>query len=394
MYGHAQPATRLRSRPQRRLNVGDENEAIPTILTDRHRTLGARMAPFGGFQMPIQYDGIVSEHNAVRRGVGLFDTCHMGEFIIQGSSATSDLDHLLTCNVATLDAGQCRYGLICNPDGGVIDDMIIYRTGEVSYMMVVNAGTQAGDFAWIREQVSDRTELRDVSQETGKIDLQGPDAPAMLANLLDDPIAGLKYFRFLENRLDEATVRVSRTGYTGEIGFELYASNATTLILWDRLLEAGATPAGLGARDTLRLEVGLPLYGHEMGTNRNAGESGFTSILSPDKNFVGCEAVRRHMDGGSVLTGVVLDGRRAAREGDVIQLVDGETVGEVTSGSFSPSLGRAIALGYVRREHVQPGQKVKVVTARQDLPGTLESTPLYKEGTARKSLKQFLEASS
>ena len=371
--------------------MSESLEAKPTLLLERHLSLGAKMAPFGGFLMPIQYSGIVREHEAVRTATGLFDTCHMGEFHFTGTEAVADLERLVSCNVASLGIGQCRYGLLCNPAGGVIDDLILYRKGDAEFMMVVNAGTQAGDLAWIRDHLRAGTDVTDLSGETGKLDLQGPGAPAMLAGLLDVPFNGLKYFRFMDNTLEGEPVLVSRTGYTGEIGFELYASESMTLRLWDRLLEGGAQPAGLGARDTLRLEVGLPLYGHEMDVKRNAAESGFTSVLSSDKDFVGCESVRRVSPSSSSLMGVLLEGRRAAREGDVVQLAGGEAVGVVTSGSFAPSLGCAIALAYIRCAHADAGRAVEVVTARQVLSGKLVHTPFYRNGTVRKALINFLE---
>lgn len=369
----------------------ESGDVTPTILRGRHEALGAKMAPFGGFLMPIQYSGIVREHEAVRREAGLFDTCHMGEFEIRGADAAADLDRIVSCNVLTLEVGQCRYGMICNPAGGVIDDMIVYRTADKDFLMVVNAGTQSGDLAWIQSHVSRQTSVVDVSADTGKLDLQGPRAPAILASLLDAPIAGLRYFRFADNTFAGTPVRVSRTGYTGEMGFEIYASNDTTLALWDALLDRGVLPAGLGARDTLRLEVGLPLYGHEMGPERNAAESGFTSALSRDKEFIGAEAVRAHADQGSVLIGVTLEGRRAAREGDRIQTPEGEDIGEVTSGSFAPSLGHAVALGYVQRAFAHVGDPVQLSTSRQVLPGRLSGTQFYDQGTVRKPMKGFLE---
>lgn len=341
--------------------------------------------------MPVQYSGIVREHAAVRTAAGIFDTCHMGEFHFRGAGAVADLERLVSCNVGSMLPGQCRYGLLCNPEGGVIDDMILYRQDDAEFMMVVNAGTRAGDLTWIQDHLGAETQVHDCSEETGKLDLQGPGAPAMLAGLIDAPLRGLNYFRFLNTHVDGHAVLVSRTGYTGEIGFELYASVKATVKLWDRLLACGALPAGLGARDTLRLEAGLPLYGHEMNPNRNAAESGFTSVLSTDKEFVGCESVRRVSPSESLLTGIVLQGRQAAREGDVVQLSSGESVGVVTSGSFAPSLGCAVALAYVQRAQAGPGQDVEVVTSRQVLRGKLSRTPFYKNGTARKPIRMFLE---
>ncbi len=261
-------------------------------------------------------------------------------------------------------------------------------------MIVVNAGTQAGDFEWIRERVSATTSVENISEATGKLDLQGPRSPALLQSLLDEPLDGLKYFAFRENRFNGRSLLVSRTGYTGEIGFELYADPETTLSLWDACLEAGAVPAGLGARDTLRLEVGLPLYGHEMTAERNAVQSGFTNVIADDKDFIGAAAIRGAAGTGQRLIGCVLDGRRAAREGDRFCLENGDGIGVVTSGSFAPSLGQAVAMGYVDVEHCRAGLPVQIETARQALRGSLQETPFYKNGTVRMPLRAFLETAS
>lgn len=360
-----------------------------TVLYDIHVALGARMGPFGGYEMPIQYEGILKEHENCRQNAALFDTCHMGEFRMSGPSADRALEGLLTCEVASLAIGQCRYGLLCNENGGVIDDLVVYRTGEQEFMVVVNAGTQDGDFEWIRSHIARGVRVENASNETSKIDLQGPAAPRIMQRLVGRSVAGLTYYHFAENRYRDHRILVSRTGYTGEIGFELYFDEGDLAQqFWKDAMTLGAVAAGLGARDTLRLEMGMPLYGHELSADRNAAESGFKKAIASHKNFVGAGAVR---DGGSAqLVGIRMEDRRAARQGDSICDEAGHAIGAVTSGSFAPSLGRAIALAYVTRDASAIGSKVRVQTARQELAGTIEPTPFYKEGTARKSMVAFL----
>ena len=247
-----------------------------TALYDLHVSLGARMGPFGGWLMPIQYAGIVKEHEACRRNAALFDTCHMGEFLVRGPLAAAALERLVTCEVSSLAAGQCRYGLMCNENGGVIDDLLLYRMSEQEFMVVVNAGTQDGDFEWIRSHVAGGTQVESLSGRTFKVDLQGPAAPRIMRGLAEMPPANLTYYHFADNRYGGRRVLVSRTGYTGEIGFEIYFENGDLAArFWKAAMALGATPAGLGARDTLRLEMGMPLYGHELSVDRNAAESGF-----------------------------------------------------------------------------------------------------------------------
>ncbi len=360
-----------------------------TPLTSRHERLGARMAPFGGFLMPIQYTGIVAEHESARHGTAVFDTCHMGEFRVSGPTALADIEHLVSCDVAPMDVGQCRYGMMCNPSGGVIDDLLVYRLDEDDFMLVVNAGTQGGDFEWVSSHASGGTILRDISDETAKVDLQGPGAPRTVQRLLDAPIDGMKFYRFQHNSYKGQQVLISRTGYTGEIGFEFYGSPDLAVRFWDDCLEAGAVPAGLGARDPLRLEVGMPLYGHELSADRNAARAGFSRSISGTKSFVGAEALRSEDGRKECLVGLAFEGRQTAREGNRILSGDGSTIGIVTSGSYAPSLGHAIALGYVTTEVAVPGTEV-VVEARRSLPGVVVELPFYREGTARKALAGFL----
>lgn len=361
-----------------------------TFLYDSHISRGAAMAPFGGFEMPIRYEGILAEHFAARKAAAIFDTCHMGEFSITGPAAAADLDKIVSCPVASMKTGQCRYGFICNRQGGVLDDQIVYRLGETEFFMVVNASTQDADFKWIKLNISSETSLKNLSSETGKVDLQGPLSPKIINKLLERPIDDLSYYRWMHNEYKGQTILVSRTGYTGEIGFEIYLDERHTVSFWDDCIALGAQPAGLGARDTLRLEMGFPLYGHELDETRNAAESGFKRALGPHKEFIGSPVVLDSRNVHHLLCGIKLDGRRTARTGDVIRSTSGKTTGVITSGSFSPSLECAIAMGYIVTHDGVTGNKVIVAAERSDLTGIVVEMPFYKSATARQALSAFL----
>jgi aminomethyltransferase len=358
-----------------------------TPLHEQHLKLGARMAPFAGFDMPIQYTGIIHEHQATRTSAAVFDTCHMGEFQLRGSSVLTDLERIVTCRLSDLPPGHCRYGLMCNVEGGVVDDLLVYRLADNEFMLVVNAGTRAKDYQWLCSHLSSASEIRDCSDETAKIDLQGPDAPRIAQILLDAPIDGMVFYSFARNAINGEPVLVSRTGYTGEVGFEFYGTAPIIIGAWQRCLELGAWPAGLGARDTLRLEMGMPLYGHEWCESRNASESGFTHAFALDKEFIGADAVRRTP--ASRLCGIRVSGRRAVRAGDEV-LLDGRKVGEVTSGSFAPSLQVPVALAYVRADVAGEGTPLTLRHHDRQFDGTVVPLPFYTSGTARKRLSRFL----
>jgi aminomethyltransferase len=361
-----------------------------TIFHDTHVLLGAKMAPFGGYIMPIQYDGIMKEHLAARTHAALFDTCHMGEFRIEGKTACSDLDAILSCDVSSLKTGRCKYGFICNPEGGTIDDMVIYRISETVFFMVVNASTQENDFCWIRDHLLKTTTVIDLSQETAKIDLQGPHCIAIIQKLLENPILDLTYYSFMYNSYKGKEILISRTGYTGEIGFEIYCDEKRALQFWMESMELGAHPAGLGARDTLRLEMGFPLYDHELDKKRNAAEAHFVKAIATNKRFIGSEVVCDPSRLRHILAGILLDDRRAGRSGDKIYDTIHNEIGQVTSGSFGPSIGRAIAMGYIVKERHKIGEKVMIANERFDLSGEIVELPFYHNGTARKKLSDFL----
>ena len=359
-----------------------------TPLYDEHISLGARMAEFGGFAMPIQYRGIMVEHEACRGAVALFDTCHMGQVRISGAHAVADLDGLVSSDVSTLAVGRCRYGLMCNEAGGVIDDLIFYRVKDEELLVVVNAGTQEADVDWFRRHVSADTSVEWLHAATAKVDIQGPGAPALVRRLLDGPLPeGMRYFSFCESVWRGAEVMLSRTGYTGELGFELYCAAERVVALWRDCLLLGAVPAGLGARDTLRLEAGLPLYGHELSSDRNAAQAGLSWCVSSRKEFVGSGAIATD-PGKEILTGIRMEGRRAVRAGDTVVASFSDTpVGVITSGSFAPSAGCAIALAYVEPDVALPGTPVEVVTSRSRAGGHTVKRPFVDGLTARNAVE-------
>jgi len=339
---------------------------------------------FAGWDMPVQYEGILAEHQRTRRACTVFDTCHMGEFELSGPGAAADLERLLTMRIGTMAVGQCRYGYLLREDGGVLDDLTCYRLGPDRFWLIVNAATRFGDFEWLRAHVAPSTRLQDRSDELGKLDVQGPHSWRVLGAALGRSVPALKYFRLLETEWNGHPVLVSRTGYTGEWGYEVYLPAHATVELWRRLLASGASPAGLGARDTLRLEMGYPLYGHELSTERTPVAATRGAFVDMTKEFVGREAVRRDLERGCAryLAGLRLDGRRAARSGATI-LRDGRPVGEVTSGAYAPSLGVAVALGYVDAELTQEGTRLELKAGSARLIGTVVPLPFWTHGTAR-----------
>lgn len=366
-------------------------DAIKTVLYDEHLALNARMAPFGGFDMPIQYTGIIKEHEATRKTAAIFDTCHMGEFEVEGPEAANDLDKILSSPIADMQNGQCRYGFICNEDGGVIDDEITYRINEDKFFIVVNAGTQNFDFEWFKKHISSSTKIKNLSEKLAKLDIQGPDSVKITTKMLDEPITDLKFYRFMKNSYKNSEIIVSRTGYTGEMGFEVYLPVEKAVEFWREAIELGATPAGLGCRDTLRLEMGFPLYGHELNEKRNPAESGFERAIGKDKEFIGSNIVLDEAKAKMKLCGLILEGRQSAREQNVIWKNDeGEEIGIVTSGSFSPSLQKAIAFAYIDKKFSEIGNTVYVHNGRKALKAEITEVPFYKEGTCRKAISNFI----
>ena len=344
------------------------------------------MAPFGGWDMPIQYEGIMPEHAWTRTRAAVFDICHMGEFELRGPSAQADLERLLTQNVATIAEGQARYGYLLREDGGVIDDLTCYRFGPDHFWLIVNASTCADDAAWIRGRLSPQTRFEDISPRTAKLDLQGPAAREALEQAFATTAPDLKYFRFATLALDGVPCVLSRTGYTGEFGYELYFPIEHTVAFWQRLLAGGLVkPVGLGARDTLRLEVGYPLYGHELGLDRTPVAASRGLFMDLKKDFIGQAACAREVAQGCprYLCGLELESKRAARAHDPV-FSGGELAGEVTSGSLAPSLGRAVAMAYVQADRCAPGTALEVECHGKRLPARVVELPFYKDGSARR----------
>ena len=357
-------------------------DLLTTPLTSRHRELGAKMAPFAGYDMPVQYPaGILAEHAHTRTKASVFDICHMGEFMITGTGTAEALDNLLTHDVPALPVGRCRYGFMLNEQGGIIDDLIIYRLGGDGFMLVVNGARREIDFSWLSRRLPGQVRLDDVSDGTGKIDLQGPGSLPVLEAVLGGGWRDLPYFSFRARTWQGLEVLVSRTGYTGELGYELYVPAGLTPELWDALLEhPEVAPAGLGARDTLRLEVGLPLYGQDLDEDHTPMESGYGFFAKKDREFVGRAGLG---DVRQRLVGLEVAGRRSPRHNDPV-LVGGQAVGVVTSGSFAPSLGHCVALAWVDAVHAEEKEYV-VQAKRAELPARRVKPPFYDQGTARMS---------
>ena len=363
------------------------SELLETPLAAWHRAHGAKMAPFAGWSMPIQYEGILAEHGHTRTAASVFDICHMGQFVVRGEGAARLLALAVTHNLDALKPGTCRYGFLLNPQGGVLDDLIVYRMGTDHFFLVVNAACAEGDFAALSERLPGLVE--NISARSGKIDLQGPASVEVLEKLLGEKLRDLGYFSFRECSFAGRPLLVSRTGYTGELGYELYPARDRTLALWKALLADGRVkPAGLGARDTLRLEAGLPLYGHELDAEHSPAESGMSALLTSTAPYIGHEHARDIRR--QVLLPLVLDGRRTARSGDAVILPgadgqSGEVVGRVTSGSFAPSLGYAVALAFVDKSHAER-DTFALVAGKSVLAARRTALPFYIGGTARTRL--------
>ncbi len=360
-----------------------------TPLHRRHVALNARIAPFSGWDMPIEYESILVEHLWTRTEATIFDTCHMGEFSLRGPSAQADLERLLTQNVATLPAGRARYGYLLREDGGCLDDLTCYRFGPDHFWLVVNAGTLASDAEWIRSQLSPRTEFEDLSPRSAKLDIQGPRARVLIEEAFGEKFPDLGYFHFATKRLAGIPTIISRTGYTGEFGYELYLPSNAAVDFWDIITKPGKIkPAGLGARDTLRLEAGYPLYGHELGPDRTPVAATRGQFMDFQKRFTGHDACRRDRDEGCrrYLCGLRLNSKRAARAGDKV-LLGAREVGVVTSGAPAPSLNVAIAMAYVDSNETAHGTELEIDARGTRLPAEVVGLPFYQQGTARARLQ-------
>lgn len=362
-----------------------------TALYDRHKQLGARLIPFAGWEMPVQYQGIIAEHNAVRNNAGLFDLGHMGEFLVTGPDALAFLQYTTTNDLSTLEPGQAKYTLLSNEHGGVIDDLIVYRNpeGEDGYTVVMNASNAERDVAWWNGVWSRREDfkvtLRDISADTGMVAIQGPTAAAITARVTDTDLTTVEEFTWVNAIVAGVPAKLARTGYTGEDGFEIYAENGRIGEIWDGLMDAGKedglVPVGLGARDTLRLEARMPLYGQELGDDISPYEAGLGWAVNLEKgDFIGREKmveVKANKPGNRTV-GFKLVGRGGSPRTHYPVMVDGEEVGEVTSGAMSPTLGENIGLARIRREYAGVGKPLQIMIRNKPVEAIQVKTPFYK----------------
>ncbi len=379
------PAPRPWRRSTAREHVISSPHSEPkrTALHAQHRQLGARMVDFAGWTMPLQYDGLIKEHQRVRDSAGLFDVSHMGELFFNGPGAAATLDRLATNDVAGLDNGQVLYTPFCNPQGGVRDDVLVYRLAATRFMVVVNAANTAKILAWSRQHLQAETEIEDRTEELSLLALQGPQCAAILSRsrALGRAAASLEalpYYRFVPGEGD--VLLVSRTGYTGERGFEIYVRAAAAVAVWQEILALGGErvgPAGLGARDTLRFEVGYCLYGHELDEDVSPLEAGLGWTVKWKKpNFLGKEALLAQRQAGPPrkLIGLEPEGRVIARSGCAVRSA-GRVVGKVTSGTFAPSLERSLALALVQQDAVE--LPLELVIREREVPAHRVELPFF-----------------
>ena len=361
-------------------------EARYTPLRARHESLGASFTDFGGWQMPVRYTSDLAEHHAVRQTAGLFDISHMAEFLIEGPDAAAYLDYALAGRISTMTVGKAKYSLVLAPEGGIVDDVIAYRLAEERYLIISNAGNRDAVSGALQQRIgSFDVAVSDVSDDYALLAVQGPAAEAIVAATagIDEvsiPWNEQKYYAWASARYHGEPLLLARTGYTGEDGFELLVHAADAPALWDALLAAGAphglVPAGLAARDTLRLEAGMPLYGHELSLDTKPSQAGLGRVVAADKEaFVGKDGAAAASD-ARVLTGLAAEGKRAGRAGYAVLAADGTVVGEVTSGALSPTLGHPIAMAYVDPAAVVADLFLDVRGTK--IPAAVTDLPFYR----------------
>lgn len=364
--------------------------AKKTPLYDTHEQLGAKLIDFGGFDMPVQYSGIKLEHEAVRNAVGMFDVSHMGEFMVTGPEALDLIQYVTTNDASKLTDGRAQYTVMCYEDGGIVDDLLVYRLAENNYMLVVNAANIDKDFAWIDSQNSFDAELSNASDKMGLLAVQGPHSVDTLQSLTDVALDEISFYHFEVGTFTGFDdVIISATGYTGEKGFEIYfdTNKADARTIWEAIMEAGKAhdiaPAGLGARDTLRLEMGYALYGNDISQDRNPVEAKLNWLVKHDKgNFIGKEPLQKAKENGTeqVLVGFVLsDNRSFPRHGYEICDTEGNQIGEVTSGGISITLDRGIGMGYINKEYAESNDTISIRIRKRLAEATLQRPPFIKK---------------
>ncbi|MEJ2112825.1 MAG: glycine cleavage system aminomethyltransferase GcvT [Flavobacteriaceae bacterium] len=356
-----------------------------TALTETHIALGAKMVPFAGYNMPVQYEGVNIEHETVRHAVGVFDVSHMGEFLIEGEHALELIQKVSSNDASKLTIGKAQYSCLPNDDGGIVDDLIIYRVKEETYLLVVNASNIEKDWKWIQSKNDVGATMRDLSEEYSLLAIQGPKAIEAMQSLTSHDLSDIKFYNFVVGDFAGIDyVIISATGYTGSGGFEIYCKNTEVKQVWDRVLEAGASygikPIGLAARDTLRLEMGYCLYGNDIDDTTSPIEAGLGWITKFTKEFTNSKALEDEKRRGPErkLIAFELDERGIPRHGYDIVDSQGKKIGEVTSGTMSPSLGKGIGLGYVPTIFSEIGNKIHIQIRKNAVLATIVKLPFYK----------------
>ena len=356
-----------------------------TALTATHEALGAKMVPFAGFNMPVQYEGVNIEHETVRRAVGMFDVSHMGEFLIEGEHALELIQKVSSNDASKLTIGKAQYSCLPNETGGIVDDLIIYRVKENTYLLVVNASNIEKDWNWIKSKNDVGATMRDLSDDYSLLAIQGPKAIEAMQSLTSANLSAINFYNFVVGDFAGIDhVIISATGYTGSGGFEIYCKNSEVKQIWDRVFEAGADfgikPIGLAARDTLRLEMGYCLYGNDIDDTTSPIEAGLGWITKFTKDFTNAEALKAEKENGPKrkLVAFELDERGIPRQGYDIVDNRGKVIGQVTSGTMSPSLSKGIGLGYVPSELSQVGSKILIQIRKNAVPATVVKLPFYK----------------
>lgn len=356
-----------------------------TALTEKHISLGAKMVPFAGYNMPVQYEGINAEHATVRNAVGVFDVSHMGEFILKGENALDLIQRVTSNDAAKLYDGKVQYSCLPNKDGGIVDDLLVYRMDEKTYMLVVNASNIEKDWNWIQQFNTANVEMHNISDQTSLLAIQGPKAADALQSLTDIDLASMEYYSFKKGVFaGVANVVVSATGYTGAGGFEIYFENQYADQIWEAIFEAGQPygikPIGLGARDTLRLEMGFCLYGNDINDETSPIEAGLGWITKFTKNFTNSEALLAQKEAGikSKLIGFEMIDRGIPRHDYPIVDENGNAIGKVTSGTQSPSLQKAIGMGYVNKEFSKEGTEIYIDIRNNKIKAKVVKFPFYK----------------
>jgi aminomethyltransferase len=356
-----------------------------TALTDKHIQLGAKMVPFAGYNMPVQYAGINAEHETVRKGVGVFDVSHMGEFILKGDKALDLIQRVTSNDASKLYDGKVQYSCLPNKDGGIVDDLLVYRIDEKTYMLVVNASNIEKDWNWISKYNTEGAEMKDISDRTSLLAVQGPKAAEALQSLTDIDLGSMEYYTFKKGKFAGVdNVLLSATGYTGAGGFEIYVENANAELVWDAIFKAGEPfgikPIGLGARDTLRLEMGFCLYGNDIDDTTSPLEAGLGWVTKFSKEFTNSAALQQQKNDGvkRKLAGFEMVDRGIPRHDYDIVDADGNVIGKVTSGTQSPSLQKAIGMGYVKNEFAKEGTEIFINIRDNKIKAKIVKPPFYK----------------